>query len=145
MEWERLEQSRTLENYNNLLAACLSVGLCEYGYTSFQEALEIFLGGPPAVLPSEMTVLFTLGGDICKKLGRYEEAFSHWNRALKMGFPSIDALYSIALCHRELSHYREEAEAWRSIILRLEEMGDAEEARWPREMLAEAIKKQRSA
>ena len=43
MEWERLEQSRTLENYNNLLAACLSVGLCEYGYTSFQEALEIFL------------------------------------------------------------------------------------------------------
>ena len=84
MEWERLEQSRTLENYNNLLAACLSVGLCEYGYTSFQEALEIFLGGPPAVLPSEMTVLFTLGGDICKKLGRYEEAFAHWNRALNM-------------------------------------------------------------
>ena len=42
MEWERLEQSRTLENYNNLLAACLSVGLCEYGYTSFQRPRKFF-------------------------------------------------------------------------------------------------------
>lgn len=144
-EERHVTQEQMLENYNNFLAACLSAGLYRDGYVSFQEALTAVSADAAKSLESELSILFTLGGDLCKKLEKYEEAFAHWNKALSISAQYIDAMYSIALCYRELSHYKEEAETWQKIIDWLEEKGALDEIRWPREMLASATEKQWSA
>lgn len=54
-------------------------------FNSFKKAITIFPTDP---------VLYVLGGDICKKLGKYEEALSYWDRALEIDNKCDEARYS---------------------------------------------------
>lgn len=138
-----LEKSQTLENYICLIEACLWAEQYEEGYALFQEALASFPIEILTARPTEGAMLYLLGGDICRKQRKYEEAFSHWNSSLCISDEFCDALFSIAFAHHDLSQYKEEEAALERLIDRLEDMDAMEETlKWPREMLAAAREKQ---
>ena len=39
-------------------------------------------------------IIFSLGGDICKELGQYNEALSYWDKAIKIDSSCLEAKYS---------------------------------------------------
>lgn len=138
-ERERLEKARTLKNYRCLIDACLWAEQYEEGYALFQEALATCAEEILAASPTERAGLYTLAGDLCRKMHKYEEAFDYWNQSLRISDEYGDALYSIAFAYHDISQYKEEAEALERLIDWLEEGGAMEETiKWPREMLAAA-------
>ena len=40
------------------------------------------------------SIIYTLGGDICAKLNRYDEALSYWDKAIELDNTCLDAKYS---------------------------------------------------
>ncbi len=72
-------------------------------------------------------------GNLCKSLGRYAEAFQHWNRAKEMEPTWMDSAYAIASCHEELEDYEKAAQAWEELAEDLCARGYEEEMHYPRE------------
>ena len=84
----------------------------------------------------EEGMLHVYAGDACRKLKRYEEAFPHWEAAVRLDDKYLDAMYSMAFCRGDLGQFDKAADIWDDIALRLETRGLQIEAQWPREMAA---------
>lgn len=81
----------------------------------------------------EHAMLHIYQGNLCKALGHYEEAFTHWNRAKEMEPTWMDSWYAIAACHEELEDYEQAARAWEALTEDLCRRGYEEELNWPKE------------
>ena len=82
----------------------------------------------------EEGLLHVYAGDACRKLKRYDEAFAHWESAVRLDGKFLDAMYSMAFCREELGQYDQALPLWEDIARRLDARGLEIEAQWPREM-----------
>ena len=53
----------------------------------------------------ESAILHIYAGDLLRSMKRYDEAFTHWKRALEMEPEWCDAAYSMASCYEEMGDY----------------------------------------
>lgn len=88
----------------------------EEGYDLFAKAKQQF---------AHFGKLYSVGGDICQKLQKYEEAFECWDTAIRLnnGF-FLDAQYSKAYCYEELGEYEKAYAVWLEIIKELRKNGN---------------------
>lgn len=109
-------------------------------------AHALFFGGKPeAALDTcrtalekfpEEGLLHVYAGDSLRELKRYEEAFPHWEAAVRLDDKFLDAMYSMAFCRGDMGQFDKAADIWEDIARRLEATGLTIEAQWPREMAA---------
>ena len=82
----------------------------------------------------EEGLLHVYAGDACRELKRYDEAFPHWEAAVRLDDKFLDALYSMAFCRGDMGQFGKAADIWEDIARRLDQRGLEIEAQWPREM-----------
>lgn len=82
----------------------------------------------------DSAILHVFAGDACRELKRYEEAFSHWETAIRLDDQFMDAMYSMAFCRGDMGQFDKAAVIWEDIASRLDKRGLEIEAQWPREM-----------
>jgi len=109
----------------DLAHACFFAGKADMALHICEEALPLF---------PEEALLHVYAGDACRELKRYEEAFPHWEAAVRLDGKFLDALYSMAFCREEMHQYAQALDLWERIARRLDEQGLEIEAQWPREM-----------
>lgn len=108
-----------------LMAALHYAGRYEEALAVFEQARERF---------GELDGMFTIyAGDACRALGRFDEAFAHWERATELCPEAADPLFSIAFCLHEQGKYAQEAEAWARVVDWLTARGYVYERIFPRE------------
>lgn len=90
-----------------------------------EEALEKF---------PEEGLLHVYAGDACRELKSYDEAFPHWEAAVRLDDKFLDAMYSMAFCRGDMGQFGKAANIWEDIARRLDARGLEIEAQWPREM-----------
>ena len=108
-----------------LVAAYMYAGRYEEAYDWFLKAVTKF--------PNEWE-LYIRGGDICKQLKRYDEAFALWDKAETLGTKYLDGKYSKAFYYEEVYEYEKAYDVWCEIIEELKKGGfdieaEAEEKR----------------
>ena len=125
-----IEQQKSLESnpddvneYCLLLAAYICAECYEEAYKEFQNAVAKF--------PNEWE-LYIHGGDICKKLKKYDEAFKYWNQAEKLGTNFMDGKYAKASCYEDLGEYENAYKAWSELAEILISKGYDVEAEMPK-------------
>jgi len=82
----------------------------------------------------ESATLHIYAGDLLHSIKRYDEAFTHWRRALELEPEWCDAAYSMAFCYKELGDYEKAYEAFTQIADNLERRGFDAEVNWPRSL-----------
>lgn len=80
----------------------------------------------------ENAALHNYIGDLLRSVKRYDEAFTHWKRALEMEPQWCDAAYSMASCYEELGDYANACAVYNQIADNLERRGFDTEVNWPR-------------
>ncbi len=131
------EQQKIVENnpdnvneWSLLLAAYMYAGRYEEAYEEFKKAITKF--------PDEWE-LYIHGGDISKKLGKYDEAMEYYDKAGEIGSYFCDELYCKASLYEDLGEYEKSVEMYMKIADTLRQRGydveadmaekDAEEVR----------------
>lgn len=89
-----------------LIEACMLAGRYEQAYSVFREAVEKFPDHYP---------LYIHGGDICKCLKRYDEAFGYWDRAGELGTAFYDEYYCRAYCYEAMGEYEKSCQTFREL------------------------------
>lgn len=107
-----------------LLSAYIFAGDYETAYQEFLTAINKF--------PNEWE-LYIHGGDICKKLKKYNKAFNYWDKAEELGTAFLDGKYSKAICLEELEKYEEVYNLWNEIADELNANGFDVEAKKAKE------------
>ena len=82
----------------------------------------------------ENATLHIYTGELFRSMKRYDEAFTHWKRALEMEPEWCDAAYSMASCYEELGDYAKAYEVYNQIADNLESRGFEVEVNWPRSL-----------
>lgn len=132
---ERLQKSSSnAKEWCLLLAAYMFADRYEEAYKKFQHAVAIF--------PKEWE-LYIHGGDICKKLRKYDEAFAYWDKAEELGTAFMDGKYSKAFCYEELEEYEKAYNVWCELADELTLKGYDVEAEMPKQRAAFCLKKQK--
>lgn len=60
--------------------------------------------------------LDTIAGDLCGKLGKYDDAFTYWEKAYAENQKQISCLYSEAFLFEQLNRKQEAVDAWQRIV-----------------------------
>ena len=81
---------------------------------------------------SESAILHIYAGDLLRSMKRYDEAFTHWERALEMEPEWCDAAYSMASCYEEMGDYANAYAVYNQIADNLENRGFEAEVNLPR-------------
>jgi len=76
--------------------------------------------------------LYVYGGDICKALGRLDEAFTWLDKGLELDPELCDAKYAKAAWYEELGDWKNALEVWTSLVSDMEKRGLTFEAEEPR-------------
>ncbi|MBQ9414367.1 MAG: helix-turn-helix domain-containing protein [Clostridia bacterium] len=134
------EQQLTVENgcsepeeWICLIAAYTYAGMHDEAYQWFLKAVLRFPDYP---------ALYVWGGDCCQELGRFNEAFVYWDKAIKLDPAHWDALYSKAFCYEKLKRFDKAYEVWQNIADMLTQDGYEVEAIFPRKRMEDCRKKQ---
>ena len=122
--------SEDAEDWICLIAAYSYSGDEEKAYEWFSKAVSKF---------PDNAILYVHGGDTCKSLKRYDEAFRYWRKALELDDEIYDARYSMGFCYEELGEYGKAYDMWLEIARDLEKEGYEVEKQLPLE-LAEKCK-----
>lgn len=120
------------EEWCLLLASYMYANEYEEAYKKFKSAIDIF--------PNEWE-LYIHGGDICKKLKKYDEAFEYWDKAEKIGTRFMDGKYSKAFCYEELEQYEKAYDIWCEISENLKIKGYDVESKMPKEHAESCLRK----
>ena len=80
----------------------------------------------------ESAILHIDAGALLRSMKRYDEAFTHWKRALEMGPEWCDAAYSMASCYEEMGDYANAYAVYNQIADNLENRGFEAEVNLPR-------------
>lgn len=89
----------------------------------------------------ESAMLHIYSGDLCKALGRYEDAFTHWQRAKEMEPTWMDSWYAMGFCYEELGDYANACQVWDAIADDLAARGFEAEVNWPRTQAKKCLEK----
>ena len=81
----------------------------------------------------ESAMLHIYCGDLCRALGHYADAFTHWQRARELEPTWMDSWYSMGFCYEELQDYENAAAMWSQIAEDLRRRGFESEVLWPRQ------------
>lgn len=117
-----------------LLAAYMFANRDEEAYQQFLKAISLF--------PNEWE-LYIHGGDICKRLKKYDEAFEYWDKAEALGTGFWDGKYSKAFCYEDLEQYEKAYEIWCEIAEELKKAGYDVEAEEPKKRAEFCLEKMR--
>ena len=82
----------------------------------------------------ENALLHIYTGDLLRSMKRFDEAFTHWKRALEMEPEWCDAAYSMASCYEEMGDYAGAFDVYQQIADDLERRGFEAEVNWPRSL-----------
>ena len=82
----------------------------------------------------ENATLHIYSGELLRAMKHYDEAFTHWLRALEMEPEWCDAAYSMASCYEEMGNYGKASEVYSQIADNLERRGFESEVNWPRSL-----------
>ena len=82
----------------------------------------------------ESSILHIYAGDLLRSMKRYDEAFTHWKRALEMEPEWCDAAYSMASCYEEMGDYANAYAVYNQIADNLENRGFEAEVNLPRSL-----------
>lgn len=132
--------------YDQLLAAdpnnyrlwLLCTAACEF-IEEYDKALKVVTEGIRR-FPDKAS-LYVHAGDICRSLKRYEEAFTHWHKALELDDSHLDAVYSMGFCYEELEQYQNAYNIWTALVRELDRRGWVIEREFPARMAANCAKK----
>lgn len=94
-------------NHLNLLVAYLYANDNQNALNVFLKAVESF---------DNQALLQTLGGDIYRNLGMYEEAFACWDKTIMLDPDMSDALWSKAFCYEALGDYKSAYLVWQELV-----------------------------
>lgn len=83
-------------------------------YTYFQKAIKKF---------DSDTMIYTLGGNICKELGKDEEALSYWDRAIEIDNSCLEAKYSKINYYAQIGNLEKCKAISLDIVEKLEKIG----------------------
>ena len=100
-------------------------------------ALEICLEG--IVRFPDKALLYVHAGDLCRSLKRYDEAFTHWHRALALDQNCLDAVYSMGFCREELEQYDKAHRIWTALAQELDRRGLVVEREYPAKLAAQCL------
>lgn len=120
------------QEYSFLIASYLYAGRFDEAYKYFKQAIKNF--------PDEWE-LYVLGGDICQKLKKYDEAFQLWDKAESINQDFIDPKYSKAYCYENLGEYENAYKVWCEIVEHLKKDGYDIEAATEEKRAQECFKK----
>ena len=95
----------------------------------YDRALEIARDGIGRF--PDHAMLHIHAGDICRALKRFDEAFSHWQRALELDPDHLDAAYSMGFCHEELGQFDRALRIWEDLTGQLDRRGLVMERKLP--------------
>lgn len=129
------EEPENCENHICAICAAFQTGQYELADGLFRKCLPKW---------GDNLMLLKLGGDVCRALKRYGQAFEYWNKSLELnekrtedtgenGF--MDALFSIADCYGELGEGAKAYQAWKEIADRLGKLGFTVERAYALEMM----------
>ncbi len=79
------KNSNNVINWRCLISAYIFDEDVENAYKNFNKAVNLF--------PND-AIIYTLGGDICSKLGKANEALTYWDKAIELDYTCLDAKYS---------------------------------------------------
>lgn len=136
------ELGRNRENINEFLPLVeagsreLQEWICliqAYSFTQDYDTALMWVRKAEEIFP-ENAALHIYTGDLLRAMKRYEEAFSHWQRALELEPQWCDAAYSMASCYEELGDYRNAYACYNRIADDLEQRGFVAEVAYPRAM-----------
>ncbi len=88
--------SASVEEWRCLIEAYRFDGDEKNAYEWFIKAIKKF--------PND-SLLYTLGGDSCRKLGKYNEALLYWDKAIELDNECMDAKYSKANYYEEIGEH----------------------------------------
>ena len=97
-----------------------------------QKALEVFVTAEKEF--SEQALLYVYGGDLYKRMGSYEEAFSCWDKAFALDSEMTAVLWSQGFCYEEIGEYEKAYNVWMELVAWLEERGYETEVEEPRRL-----------
>lgn len=117
------ENPNDVNNYINLLFAYFIAG-------DNEKALEWFEKGKKKF--SDSAILYDLGGDVYKRIKKYDEAFECWDKAIELDLSFSAAFHSKANCYEELGDYKKAYEVWCKTVEWYESRGYEIEAEEPR-------------
>lgn len=120
------------EEWILLIAAYFYSGDMDAAYKWYQKAAEKF--------PKEPGV-YTYGGDVCRQMKKYEEAFACWDKALELDCTYYAAAYSRGECYEELEEYEKAADVWQELMQHLTRDGYEEEIHHVKSMADRCKKK----
>ena len=63
------------------------------------------------------SIIYTLGGDICGKLNRYDEALSYWDKAVELDNTCLDAKYSKLNYYAQIGEKYSQLDAWSMYLI----------------------------
>lgn len=130
---EKIEKNSSDANeWCMLLAAYMFADQYEQAYEWFLKAAELF--------PNEWEV-YIHGGDICKKLKKYNEAFECWDKAERLGTDFLDGKYSKAQCFEDIGEYEKAYSIWCEIAETLTNKGYVIEAQMPKQHAKACLEK----
>lgn len=118
-----IENFEDVHKHINLIFAYFIADKTENAYETFKVAEKKF---------NDSALLFAFGGDVCKELQKYDEAFECWNKAIELNLNFTAAYRSKARCYEDLSDYENAYKTWCEIVNWYEDRGykiEAEEAR----------------
>lgn len=101
---------------------------------AYDRALEVALAGI-ARFP-EHAALHVHAGDICRALKRFDEAFAHWQNAVKLDPEYLDAVYSMGFCQEEQGRFDKALQVWEDLTKELDRRGMVIERKLPAQRAA---------
>ena len=113
--FEKIDKgSEIVEEWRCIIEAYRFDGDEKNAYEWFLKAIKKF--------PND-ALLYTLGGDTCRKLGRYDEALLYWDKAIDIDSSYLDAKYSKANYYEEIGEHNKCYALCLEIIEDLKEAG----------------------
>ena len=97
-----------------LIEAHIRANEYEEAYSIFKKASRNF---------PENWVLYIHGGDICKALKKYDEAFEYWDRAGELGTDFYDEYYCKAGCYSDMDKYEKACDIYLELADKLRRDG----------------------
>ena len=98
--------SDDIEEHNLLIEAYRKSGDLDAAYAHFRACLKRF---------PDSAALLIFGGDLCRQMKRYDEAFTYWRRSLEIEPTFYDARFSMAFCYEEIGNPDAARAEWRRI------------------------------
>lgn len=108
------EDSVVVETWRYLILAYMSDNDYKGAYEWFNKAIKNF---------SDDAILYALGGDICRKIGKRNEALVYWDKSIELDSSCLDAKYSKANYYEEIAEYNKCYEICLEIVEDLKKAG----------------------